>query len=217
MKSETITQIALGAIGLLATGIFGIVGWLAVNQYDMNKYLGNVNTKVDANDQRLSRIASVLPDLKAKIAWEEHFDPIKGFIATKKPELINDNVYKIVYELYDREAATLRVYTKKIPIDQKILWTYAVAGKVREISPQDSSFQELSYCSAELKKNVMMPAILDEKNSFVIRGNNIQAYAEFFDGIAGTPKKEKYQDIYNWEKLSKHLEDITKELLKDKK
>jgi hypothetical protein len=208
MKLEHSVQLLLGVV------ILGTLGWLSTNLFEMKGVMSSVDTKVTMNEERLSRISSVLPEVQAKVAWEEVNYSIKGFIASTEPKLEGNNQWKSYINLYSADDQILKTYTLNFDESQKALYKHVVAGKLVSDGGYNPSFQTLSAHSSEMRNAVLFPASIDPKTSFVLRESKTSDIESFLNDVAGEPEKTKIVKVRNWNEITEKLGEIERAITK---
>lgn len=205
---------------LFGTVIVGTLGFFGFHIFDMKGILSRVDTKVEAvetkvdlTDRRLTRIADVLPDLKARVAWEEINNGITGFVVSTKPKKTNKNAWKTYIKIYNLKKNKLHVYPISQDENHKDVPAYIVAGKIRESGGCDPSFRELEQHCAELKEPSNIPASYNTETSFLVRKTDIE---KFESHIASFTKQKpwtiKTTKMRNWKEIMSNLEEIEEKL-----
>ena len=202
MKLEHWVQLLLGVV------ILGTLGWLSTNLFEMKGVMSSVNTKVSSNEERLSRISSVLPDVQAQVAWEEVNSSIYGFIASTEPKLRENNQWESYVNLYDTEDQVLKTYTLNFEEKDKALYEHAIAGKLVAEGGYNPSFQALTAHSTEIRKPVIVPASIDPKMSFVLRDSKTSKIESFLNQVAGEPLETKIVKVRSWNEITEKFEEI---------
>lgn len=206
MKSEHWMQIIVGGIILVT------LGFLGSNLFEMKGLLSTVKSKVDTTDNRLARIADVLPEVKARVAWEEVNNPIDGFIAVFDPNPIDNENTVTLTVIYDASSGEIKVHSIELDNNHQNYAAYAIAGKLVSETPYDASFSELAMHSASLKQMVTMPASINAETSFIIRSAKIEDINGFVDTFSSSPPYIKNVGVYrNWGELSPKLNDLLDE------
>lgn len=164
---------------LFGTVILAVLGYLASNQFDMKGTLSTVSTKVESTDQRVSRIADTLPDIKARIAWEEINYPLAGFVAATVPVETKGNKWITSVNVYDAKTGSLKSWEIKLDKNHKDYAAFVLAGIVRSNNPYNTSFAELAHFSGKEKTPVSIPAFINAHTSFIIRTGGIDEYAMY--------------------------------------
>lgn len=211
MKLEHWMQLLVGVV------ILGSIAFLSNHLFEMKGTLSSVETKVDEYGSRVNRIAETLPEVKARVAWEEVNHAITGFIAVSKPIEGIGSKWVTTAALYDRDSEELSTYSIALDQNHKDFTSYMIAGKLKAEAPYESSFTELVMHSQSLKEPVMIPAELNPNTSFVIRSLDTKELGTYLRTIS-TDKASTRQigRIKNWKELSTRLDEIVKkaELLK---
>lgn len=194
---------------LFGTILLGVLGYLAVNQFDMKGTLSAVSTKIDSTDQRVSRIADTLPDLRARVAWEELNYPFTGFVASSTPRKVADQKWETDVKIYDVKTQELKSWTFTLNEAHKDFVTYVVAGKVRAENPYNTSFAELASYAEKEKELGQMPATINAHTSFVIRSGDLSEYSEYMKKITKEdPTVRVLGQLNNWKELSNKFDEI---------
>lgn len=203
MKPEYMIQALFGVV------IVGFLGFLANNLFDMKGTLSSVSVKVDSTDQRLTRIADTLPELKTRIAWEEIHKPLSGFVASTIPTETGKDKWTTQVKLYDSHSGKLLIYSLTENKKQKDFFAYGVAGKVREINAYAPSFAEMETYSNKQEFPVSIPASINAHTSFVLRSEDITAYSAYLKDVTGQePKIIDLGILRNWEAVAVKLDEI---------
>lgn len=205
MPTENWLQIIVGGI------IITTLGFLSANVFDMKGTLSSVKTQVDATESRLSRIAETLPEVKAKVAWEEVNHAISGFVAVSEPIMTNGNRWLSRAAVYNRDSNNVNVYTVSLDMAHKDFVGYVVAGKVKTENPNDASFAELAAHSGALQQPVVIPSGIDANKSFVFRAGDVKALDEYLRSITNdNPSTVTLAKVRSWKELSEKLDTIEK-------
>lgn len=203
MKVEHWLQMILG------TAILGTLGFFGANLFDIKGTLGSVESKVDANAGRVDRIAEVLPEMKARVAWEEVNFPIKGFVTTSKPKRVSGNRWQTKVGVYDQGTEKMKIFAMQLDESHKNLVGYAVAGKLRSEYPYDASFEELANHSLSLEQAVAIPEFIDASTSFVIRTGSASEYEDFLSNYGDdSPESVEFGAFSSWKELSQELDEL---------
>lgn len=207
MKNETLIQLIIGGL------VLPPLGFLGLNVFDMNKTLSSMTTQVKNTDSRVNRIVEVLPEVKARVAWEETNNAIEGFLIVTNPIERDSGEWVTKAAIYNRDESELRVYPISLSDTHRDYASYVVAGKFKSENPHDASFSELANYSAELKELVLVPRNINSETSFVFRSADIDEMNGFLEAISGDkPDKLKINKIRNWNELVKELEAVNKEI-----
>lgn len=207
MKNETWIQIIIGGIILVP------LGFLGSSVFDMNKTLSSMTTQVSNTDNRVNRIVEVLPEVKARVAWEETNHAIEGFLVVTNPMEQDSGEWITTAAIYNRDNSELSVFPIKLDKTHRNYASYVVAGKLKSENPHDASFSELSEYSAELKDVVLIPNNVNLDTSFVFRSSDAEEMSKFLETISGTkPEKSKINRIRNWKELVQEFEAVNKKI-----
>jgi len=197
---------------LFGTVILGTLAFFGTHLFDMRGALSGIVTKLDSTDQRLTRIAKTLPEVQARIAWEEINNSLAGFIATTVPKKTEENKWVSSVKLYDATTGELRTFSLTLPKNHKDFLAYVVAGKVRETNAYAPSFSELAVYSAKERELLSIPEILNSSTSFVLRKVDIDQYSKYLKEVTGQePQLRMVGHLQNWKEVSAKLGDISKE------
>ena len=200
MNLEKIIEAIFGVI-LLST-----IGFLAVQIFDMKGNLSTVSAKLESTDNRISRIAEVLPEVKARVAWEEVNEPLRGFVLSTH---VNGGRYSAHFKTYNADTSLLKTYTVALSETHKEHLTNVVAGKIRTVDRYAPTFTELAYHSAENKEPVTFPANLNSDASYVIRNTNVEKIDDYLQKISKKkPKVSQIAKVANWKDLSLALDGL---------
>ncbi|MCD6255766.1 MAG: hypothetical protein J7J44_05785 [Deltaproteobacteria bacterium] len=202
MKVEHWMQILVGVVILSALGFYG------AQLFDIKGTLSSVKTQVEAIDNRVSRIADTLPEVKARVAWEEVNFAIAGFVTVSKPKKLK-NKWITTVSVYKRDSENMVIYRILSDKVSRNYASYIIAGKLKAEHPYESSFSELAAHSATLQQAVMIPKRLNASTSFVLRSDETEDLSKFISTLTKEdPKTVKLGKIRNWKELSKMLDKI---------
>ena len=202
MKTVTWIQI-IGGI------LFTAIAFLGANVFDMKGILSSVKTQVEATESRVSRIAETLPEVKARVAWEEINHAIDGFVTVSNPMPTNGENWITTASVYDRDNSELKVYSVTLDKAHKNYASYVIAGKLKAENPHDSSFSELVRYSSNLEHVVMIPDSINPNTSFVFRSANPSDMTKFIGTLTKEdPKTVKVGKIRNWKELTEKLDAV---------
>lgn len=202
MSTEKIIEAIFGVI------ILSCIGFLGTHIFDMKGLLSSVNSKLELTDNRISRIAEVLPEIKARVAWEEVNEPFNGFILTTNPKEVEPGKWETDFNIYDSESSELKTYSIKSSEEDKENIANTVSGKIRSIDKYAPTFSELVVHSMAVKEPVKIPEKINQDNSFVIRSNNVKKITVYVQKISKQkPTVITYKKPNNnWQTLSKNLD-----------
>lgn len=201
MKLEHWMQLIFGTV------ILSGLGFLVTNLFDMKGTLSSVSTRVDTTDQRLTRIADTLPEVKARVAWEEINKPIAGFVVATVPKETENGKWESSVKLYDAKSGKLQTYSLAVETNQKDLLTFAIAGKIRAESAYDPTFAELASYSVTEKETVSIPATVNPNTSFVLRQADISKYSSYLKQVtAQDPTVKDLGLLRNWKEVAEKLD-----------
>lgn len=126
MSLEKIIELIFGTI------ILGVVGFIGVQLFDMKGTLSSVSAKVESTDSRVSRIAETLPEVKARVAWEEVNEPLKGFVLKIKNDAENNKSgqTETIWKTYNAESEILKTYKIALSDRHKEHVINVIAGKI---------------------------------------------------------------------------------------
>lgn len=207
MKLEHWMQIIIGS------AILGTLGFLGRNQFDIKGKISSVDTKVILTDQRVSRIADVLPEVKARVAWEETNYQMTGFIISTKPEKINTNIWRTYVKLYDAKENNLKLYTLALDKKHKDFLPYVITGKVRSSTCNVTSFTELATYSSEQKESVMFPVAYNPHTSFLFRKDGVEEYDVYLSQITEEePITLKTCQMNTWKDIVIQMDSLNNQL-----
>ncbi len=208
MKLEHWIQTLLGSV-ILAT-----LGFLSINLFEMKGLVSKVDTKVDMNDKRLSRIADTLPELKVKVAWEEVNYGFSGLVATTNPIETKKGLYKTYVNIYKPGENTANVYAMELKENHKDFLSLVIAGRINSLEGKSVSFEELKNHSAILNEAVIIPPSYNSKTSFLVRKASINKIEEYVKNATGDiPKSIKVNKMYSWSDTYKNLNDMENQLI----
>ncbi|QEA38710.1 hypothetical protein FGL86_06215 [Pistricoccus aurantiacus] len=207
MKNETWIQLIIGGIILVP------LGFLGSNVFDMNKTLSSMTAQVSNTDNRVNRIVEVLPEVKARVAWEETNHAIEGFLVVTNPTEKEPGEWVTTAAVYNRDSSELSVFPIKLDKAHMNYASFVVAGKLKSENPHEASFSELSKYSAELRDVVLIPNNVNLDTSFVFRSSDAEEMSKFLETISGSkPEKTEIKRIRNWKELVEGFEAVNKEI-----
>lgn len=203
MKPEYWLQLLVGVV------ILGTLAFLGTNVYDMKGLLSGMTEKVEQTEQRVTRIADALPDVGARVAWEEIHAPLSGFVAVSVPVEGLLGEWSSTIRLYDARTRELQAFQITRSEREKDLARYLVAGRIRAESSVDPTFHELAAFANSHRIPITLPTNLDSQASFVIRRHSIDAYAEFLREFADDePDRKEIMQLRNWLEVVEELDEL---------
>lgn len=129
--------------------------------YSIRSTLQGVDTEVSYTDQRVDRIASVLPDLGIRISAEEVSRSIQCAIVSTKPFQNQDGKWTKRFYLIDPDNAKKIAYTCRLSKEDDRSTVYALLGVGRDLEPQFSSGLEMLVWCATAKEPASFPGFID--------------------------------------------------------
>lgn len=208
-KKSGLEEVKQNWIQLLVGGIIlALLFFMLQNQFSMKGVLSKVQNQVETNENRVSRIAETLPEVKARVAWEEVNSALEGFVVVDLPKQ-HENQWITRATLYSRDNNELKTYQVAMDENAKTHASYIIAGKLKEISPYDISFDELSLYSTSIKHATYFPPSINKNASFVFRANTSASLEKLLlDLSMAEPTVAKIETIKNWDELVKRIETI---------
>ena len=206
LSAEKWMEIVVGGI------IVALLLFVLSRLYDVQGSLSGVSTKVDATDQRVARIADVLPEVRARVAWEEINEPFTGFVVSAKPKQISQDRWMLSVKLYDATSGNLQTFAIVTTEEHRDFLTYFVAGKVKERNPNDPSFADLASYSSQEKVALTIPNEMNSGMSFVLRKEQIPGLSKDLKTITGVePESRTLGKVKTWKELAPKLREITQD------
>jgi hypothetical protein len=203
MKAEHWLQILVGVV------ILGTLGFLSTNVYDMRGLLSGMTEKMEQTERRVTRIADVLPDVRAKVAWEEVQAPLSGFLAVSTPVEQHPDEWTSTIHLYHARTGALQAFQITRSEQEKDLPRYLVAGRIRTEGFLDPTFHELVGFANSEQIAMTLPANLDSQASFVIRSHNMETFEEFLREVSdGEPETKEIPRLRNWLEVARELKGL---------
>lgn len=206
MKLENWIETIIGTI------ILGTLGFFGMQLFDMKGQISSVTTKMDATESRISRIAEVLPEVKARIAWEEVNEPINGVILTSNPKELERNKWETVIKLYNAQTSQLKRYKFILKEDHKEHVSDVISGRVRRIDKDATTFSDLLEYSKEEKEPVAIPASINSNASFVVRNSNVDEVSNYLQTASGKqPEISNIEKAKNWREFIRLIDKLARE------
>lgn len=201
MKKDIWIQLIIGAIILVP------LGFLGKSVFEMNSTLSSVSTKVTSTNDRVNRIADVLPEVKIRIALEEINNPLEGFVVVTNPVEQSPGTWVSKAAVYNSLNSELSIHSLKSNEQDIEISSYAIAGRLKAENPYDTSFNELKSYSTSLNQAVYIPNNLNLDTSFILRTANADELNSFIEALSESEAKTtKIVDIKNWKELIEHIE-----------
>jgi hypothetical protein len=193
---------------LVGTIIIGVLLLLLNQVFDMKGTLGTVDSKITSTSERVERIASVLPDLRIKIAMEEVNKPIQAAVFTTEPFKNNLGNWITTVNVIDSIKGESQTYLVKLKGQDDKSVACLVRGSILEFETDAVSFLEFERFSADIGKPVYAPSYVLVDSSFVIR-KSYPEYIKVLEKILGvSPKKGTFTSkITTWGKLTNEIKD----------
>lgn len=197
MKPEKWLEILV--VGIILSGL----AWLLVQVFDMK---GTVTSTA----QRLDRIASVLPDIRVRIAQEELSKAIQLAVISTKPVEVSQGEWISAVHVLDTENRRLTTYRVKLqgPNDDRAM--VLVTGSVFQSDDRAVPFSKLQEWSTEAKNPVLLPGYIEMSSSYILR-TDPRMYARLLAVTQAEPQQHPLQaDVTTWSTLAQVLKDRPK-------
>ncbi len=192
------------------TALVAVVGFLGVTVIDIKSTLSAIDNRTENTDQRVTRIAETLPEVKARIAWEEVNGAASGVVISERPRERDGDNWESVINLYDSVSGTVKRYKMVLDGRHKNVLAFAVAGKVKASGNYDPSFSDLVYYSMLQGDDVVIPGGLNPEMSFILRDSDVDDYAKYLNGLTNDkPEIINVGRLKNWREISASLDEIT--------
>ena len=159
-KDRLITWMA-AIIGFLLVTVVSVVGWIAVQVWEMKP-------KVMDTETRVNRIVEVLPELKVRVVEEDLKKNIRAAILTTESiKTLNGQWIADVHwlDFVAGKRSTFRVQVKG-PDDPTI--AYLVTGIANAHGSEKLSLAEYTRVAAQIGKPLPPPTYLDQSSSYAI-------------------------------------------------
>jgi hypothetical protein len=182
MNANKIIAIMGSIIGSLLLIIVSVVGWIAVQVWDMNP-------KITETAHRVDRIVDVLPDVKIRIAQEDLQKSIRvalvttGAIQTPSGDWIAD------VHLLDFVSGKRQTFKARLKGPEDISTAYIVSGLAYGTAREKLSFAEFSYAAMQIGKPLTSPPYLDDTASYAILKSSVK-YDQQLRRLLGNPVAE---------------------------
>ncbi|MEW6264110.1 MAG: hypothetical protein AB1641_13635 [Thermodesulfobacteriota bacterium] len=204
---EKIPEIVIGLV------LIGGGGWLINQTYAINRAVGSLEAKVDAKLSehwgRIERIASVLPDVRIRIAKEELSKPVATAVVVVDPVKTSKGNWIAGLHVIDTMAMTKSTYLVPVkgPEDKEVAWL--ASGAAVETDPDAVSFKSLAAFSSDVGTPTAAPGYVIPHNSYVLRKPSA-AYIKSLNGIlrgkSAMPETASLPiNLNSWEKLTAEL------------
>jgi hypothetical protein len=183
MDKDKVINWMAAVIGFLLVTIVSVVGWIALQVWEMKPKVLDTATRVD-------RIVDVLPEVKVRIAQEDLQKNIRAALLTT--EAIQDSSGRWVSSVHwldfvSGEHLTFKVELKG-PEDPTV--SYLVAGIANARAREKLSIAEYMQIAAQVGKPLPAPTYLDQGASYAIIKPSLGINARGLERVLGNPVGE---------------------------
>jgi len=193
-------EIGVGVLGV------GLLLFMLTRIFDLQSTLSGVSSKVETTDQRVARIADVLPEVRARVAWEEVNAQFTGFVALARPKQVSPDRWSSTVKLYEASSGKLQTFSIVTSEEHKDFLTYVVAGKVKELGPNDPTFTDLVAYSSQEKVALTFPSDFNGNMSFLLRKEQVARLSMDLRRMTGVePESKSVGRVQTWKELAPRL------------
>lgn len=166
---EKPVEILVGFGGVVGLIIVGTAGFVLKEMYDLNANQRATDERVAAAMGRIDRIASVLPDIRIRIAKEETAAPLRAAVVVANPVKAASGRWVTPVHLIDIGARQRHTYL--IGVSGPDDWTAAhlASGAGLFLEKNAVSFESLKEWSAEAQEPTSLPDWLVTSHSLALR------------------------------------------------
>ena len=162
MKMKDWVQILVGAC------ILGAISFLAVHTFGLRGDVARVETHTTLTAERLSRIAEALPDVRARVAWEEFNNAFEALMIMSEIDQSGDFSTQQV-SIYRPAIEEAQIYTLRDSPERVELISRALVGAALENDQTALSLSQLTELAAEQGYILRLPEGIDLNRSLVLR------------------------------------------------
>ncbi len=162
----------MGLIGFLLAMTLAVVVYTSQKLSDVNTKLAEIGTRAEERVTslvaRVDRIANALPDVKIRVAREELSRPIPYAIIVSDP--YKNSKSEIIKKIAVIDSNKNQAVTFIVPANATTFESvdYMIAGITRKLDPQALTFAQLDAYASEANENLILPAEISPKNSYVL-------------------------------------------------
>ncbi|HYC12644.1 MAG TPA: hypothetical protein VEC75_00245 [Stellaceae bacterium] len=186
----------------------GALIWILCASASTEVKLAEIEQRIDGLDLRTSRIATALPALRERVAYEAVFSPFTVAVLTLPAE--TNDAGEVSETIFVFEAATGDIQQYRLrwkPEDPGV--ALAVAGALRTLDPRAFSVKEEERLAGTLGVPAVRLPPLDGEQSFVLY-RPLTAVAEALLKIGASKERAiTSSPVLNWAQLARVLETST--------
>lgn len=206
---------------VIETMILATIGFLALQTYNMYGTLSELKGQMSGSSQRVDRIASVLPDIRVKVASEELKRPYSLAVVTSKAVEISEGKWAVEFHVIDPKTKHRYTVTSEVdgPSDRRIAYfVQGIASDEKADAVQLAEIVNLQLAEGSDVESLQVPVVFDERGSFIVRNPNVtpDAWVGRVTLVRGEiAKHETSLSKRSIGTLSTELYELSKEIYKD--
>lgn len=153
----------------ICTLVLGVLGWLAVQVYDMKGELGVMNGSVTNISGRVDRIAEALPSMAIQVAEEELERPFALALVSTEPTMVVSGTFEFKFHLVDtlkQERTSVSLMVSDEDGREEIL---KLNGLALSSGLEPISFSRMEDWSFNTGSLVFSPFYINSSASFISR------------------------------------------------
>lgn len=191
---------------LVGTVILGSLAFLGTNVFEMKGLLSSIQERSQATESRVSRIADVLPGIGVRIASEEVYKSIRGFMAVGSSSEGAAGQWLTRVALYDRKGQTLKVFEVESSEDMQEATRYYLMGIARSHRRNEITFADLKQYSIDLNNHVVVPPSIDINTSLVFNDMEPEEMEAHLRNLrAEEIENIRFGAVENWSSLTERF------------
>ncbi|MGF1610808.1 MAG: hypothetical protein ACFCUQ_15510 [Kiloniellales bacterium] len=140
--------------------ILALLGWGGTELTSIKERLSALETRQIGVEDRIDRIAEVLPDIRANVSWEGLYGPFKTAVLVSKPHVDMLGSWGMNIHLLNAASGEVQRYWAGMrgPGDDRAIM--AVQGWLHGTDPAFISLREIEKYGMEVKKPTIIPGSL---------------------------------------------------------
>ena len=200
MTNDKIVVTLASIAGFLLVSAVSILGWIAIKVWDMNPTVTETARRVD-------RIVEVLPDVKARLAFEDLERKFGVALLTTEPVQVSNGKWKSDVHYLDLLRGVQRTYSMQVKGPDDHIAAITVSGLTERTAREKLSLQDFVAASLVTEKPTALPSFLDGSSSYAILRSSTN-YELRLRELLGSPVRQSSieKGALKWEDLSAKLQ-----------
>lgn len=173
--------------------------------WDLRDRVGKLEEKGTQVENRVDRIAQSLPDIRAKVAYEAVFAPIKSAVLVTKPADMGNGILRVYAYSIDAGMGDVKTYYQDLSPKTIDAVYSGIKAKFYELDGASYPLSRVEQFSLDINNPYQAPSIVDSAASFLFYQEQIQT-DEIMKALGMEQGNAvRFAPVKNWAKLSDYL------------